>query len=198
MSPQILLRCFAFSLWDPTRPVRHLRERPAVFLLLACGGALAAIATGKFMVVTGTAIDFTWLRSCSCKDNCDWFSAVFGGIGAGIAAGFGLGGAAPATVNAAGNGVQVGKPGAWRDAGPGTEVGRDDFVKVPDGATVTITRGDGTTAEYSVPGVIPGRWLESSSDSAGAAVWFSYGVQTAASYVVGDAGKDSMGNGPRA
>ena len=102
--------------------------------------------------------------------------------------------ASQATIKSASEGVQLGKEGDWKSAKAGMAIADTDFVKIPDGAAATITLPDKTTRDFLGRAIIPGRRLTSEKTSAGAMIWFSQGVQKAATAIVGKEGDGSAGN----
>lgn len=93
--------------------------------------------------------------------------------------------AAPATVvSVAGEGIKIGKDGAWRPAKAGETIGETEFLSAPSETQINVKLGDGTAAAFKGKVVVPGRRL-ATQKSAGALLKLSESLQKAAESVVG-------------
>ena len=125
-----------------------------------------AWAVVKLMFASGDGTMVWLLRDAGHQVGSGGLGGALGALGGGLGWAFKsvFGGPGP-TVNSSGPGVQVGRQGSWRDAAPGTQVGPDDYVKIPAGSTVTITLPDGNTKDFNGQSIIPGRWLGSDTQA---------------------------------
>lgn len=93
--------------------------------------------------------------------------------------------AAPATVvSVEGDGIRIGKDGAWRPGRPGETIAETEFLNVPVNAVVDVKLGDGSSGRFPGKVIVPGRRLATRKD-AGPLLRFSESLQKAAESVVG-------------
>lgn len=93
--------------------------------------------------------------------------------------------AAPATVvSVAGEGIKIGKDGAWRPAKAGETIGVSEFLSAPSGSEIKVKLGDGTPAQFKGKVIVPGRRL-ATQKAAGRLLKLSESLQKAAESVVG-------------
>jgi len=188
-SQAVALRNHAYQNGVPacnTRTVKALicratRSKWCLLLTIAVGTLLTIVAV-KLVALFGAAVNVSFLRDVG-GNGTPW--ATVGGIGAGISHFF-SGGYPP---NLPPNLAGPGQYGPYGNPWSGT-----DHQGIPYSGRYVGTRNDGTVGPVTPSHFTDPATGQNYMNSAGAMIWFSQGVQAAATAIIGKDGTPSSGN----